>query len=143
MCQGAKMRWYIFIIATAICFVSAGCQGKQTEQSPDYSASSTVKDIMDSIVDPNADLVWGALSETITAKGIQTNMPRTDKEWKEVRRHAITLVEATNLLMVPNRHVAKPGEKADSHDMAATLELRSIRGTKPIAVLPWPQAASL
>ena len=31
-----------------------------------------------------------------------------------VRHGAITLTEASNLLMVPGRHVARPGEKSDT-----------------------------
>ena len=121
------MRTCIFVIATAVCFALGGCSGKQAEQSkvtaaPDYAPSSSIKDIMDSIVDPNANILWGALSETITAKGTETKAPKTDEEWKELRRHAITLFEATNLLMVPDRHVAKPGEKADSPDVEEAPE---------------------
>src|SRR5207247_1652641 len=48
-----------------------------------------------------------------SAKGVEEKFPRTDEEWKQVRRHAIMLLEATNLLQMPGRHVAKPGEKAD------------------------------
>jgi hypothetical protein len=40
-------------------------------------------------------------------------MPRTDEEWAEVRRNGIRLMEATNLLMIPGRRIAKPGEKAN------------------------------
>jgi hypothetical protein len=123
MLEGITMRSFLLIVATTICFVSTGCGAKpQVATAPDYAPSSTIKDIMDSIVDPNADILWGAVSTTITAKGSETKMPKTDDEWKEVRRHAITLYEATNLLMIPNRHVAKPGEKADSPDVEEAPE---------------------
>ena len=39
--------------------------------------------------------------------------PKTDEDWKEVRRHAIALMEAMNSLQIPGRAVARPGEKAD------------------------------
>jgi hypothetical protein len=117
------MRMHFLIIAASTCFVLGGCSGKQqVAAAPDYAPSSSIKDIMDSIVDPNADILWGAVSTTITAKGTETRMPKTEEEWKEVRRHAITLFEATNLLMVPNRHVAKPGEKAESPDVEEAPE---------------------
>src|SRR5678815_5205302 len=48
-----------------------------------------------------------------SAKGVEEKQPHTDEEWKEVRRKAIALMEATNLLQMPGRKVAKPGEKAD------------------------------
>jgi cytochrome c556 len=69
---------------------------------------------MVSIVDPNADSLWSSVQVTITVKGTQTKMPRTDEDWAEVRQHAITLLEATNLLLIPNRHAAKPGENAEN-----------------------------
>jgi hypothetical protein len=68
---------------------------------------------MDSIVDPASDYIWDAVETTVSAKGVEEKAPHTDEEWKNVRRHAIMLLEATNLLQIPGRHVAKPGEKAD------------------------------
>ena len=41
-------------------------------------------------------------------------MPKSDEEWQEVRRGAITLAEAANLLMIPGRRVARPGEKSET-----------------------------
>ena len=40
--------------------------------------------------------------------------PRTDEEWAALRRSAVQLVEATNLLRIPGRLVAKPGEKSEN-----------------------------
>ena len=61
---------------------------------------------MDSEIDPAADFIWGSVGTIITAAGIEERQPHTDEEWKELRRKAITLVEATNLLLIPGRHVA-------------------------------------
>ena len=46
--------------------------------------------------------------------GTEEREPRTDEEWAAVRRSAIQLVEATNLLRVPGRLVARPGEKSEN-----------------------------
>jgi hypothetical protein len=64
-------------------------------------------------VDPGADYIWDSVETVVSAKGVEEKAPHTDEEWKDVRRHAIMLMEATNLLQIPGRHVAKPGEKAD------------------------------
>jgi len=80
----------------------------------DYKPTATIKDIMDSMVDPGADAIWESVATTVDAKGIHDKFPQNDEEWKEVRRRAITLMEATNLLMMPGRHVAKPGEKSEN-----------------------------
>src|SRR5690348_4539668 len=68
---------------------------------PEYVTTATIKDIMTSIVDPSADVVWGAVQSVVTTKGIEDRKPMTDEEWEEARFGALRLVEATNLLMIP------------------------------------------
>ena len=104
------MRACVLILIANVMLVLGGCKGA----GPQYAPTATIRDLMDSIVDPNADFLWESVSATYTAKGSDEKMPRTDEEWAEVRRHAIALVESTNLLLVPDRRVAKPGEKADN-----------------------------
>jgi hypothetical protein len=67
---------------------------------------------MESIVDPAADSIWGAVEIVATLEGTVEKQPRTDDEWQALRRHAVTLVEAGNLLLIPGRKVARPGAKA-------------------------------
>ena len=68
---------------------------------------------MESTIEPNADAVWNSVAIVSTAEFSGEQAPHTDEEWEEVRNHALTLVEATNLILVPGRRVAKPGEQAD------------------------------
>ena len=102
------MRTCRLSFAMNILFVLGGCRTAR----PEYVPTGTVRDLMDSIVDPSADFIWNSVSTILTSEGINTKFPRTDEEWKEVRHRAIALVEVTNLLLVPNRHVAQPGEKS-------------------------------
>jgi len=88
----------------------AGCTSSQQTQ---FRPTSTVKDIMDSLVDPSADAIWDSVEVVATLEGTEHKAPRTDDDWKALRRHAVALVEASNLLLIPGRHVALPGEKAD------------------------------
>jgi hypothetical protein len=83
----------------------------------DFRTTATIKDIMDSVVDPSADYIWDSVSTIVTRKGIDERRPRTDMEWKEVRRRAIALVEATNLLIMDGRKVAKAGEKSENPEV--------------------------
>jgi hypothetical protein len=69
---------------------------------------------MDSMVDPNADFLWDSVATIVTAAGTEERAPRTDEEWITLRKRAIPLIEATNLLQMPGRHVAKPGEKSEN-----------------------------
>jgi len=81
---------------------------------PAYNLVGTIKDIMDSMVDPSADFIWNSVGTEVSAKGIVEHAPKNNDEWKEERRKAILLAEASNLLIMPGRHVAKPGEKSDN-----------------------------
>ena len=61
---------------------------------------------MDSEVDPAADFVWASVASITTRAGLEERQPHSDEEWLEVRRHAMTLIEATNLLVMPGRRVS-------------------------------------
>ena len=102
----------------ALLLLCNSCASPKTETAApasqaEYRPTATVKDIMDSMVDPGSDYIWDSVETVVSAKGVEEKAPHTDEEWKEVRRHAIMLLEATNLLQIPGRHVAKAGEKAD------------------------------
>ena len=86
---------------------------KDREPPAEYRPTATVKDIMDSIVDPSADVLWDSVVTIVSAAGIEEKRPRTEEEWLTVRRSAVQLIEATNLLLIPGRHIARPGEKAE------------------------------
>ena len=67
---------------------------------------------MGHIVMPSADKLWGSVATTVSAKGVEDIAPKTDEDWERVRDYAVTLVEATNLLLIPGRHVAEQGKQA-------------------------------
>jgi hypothetical protein len=81
---------------------------------PEFRPTATIKDIMDSVIDPSADELWESVSTTVDATGMHEKFPQTDEEWKAVRRDAIRLLEGTNLLLIPGRLVAKHGEKSEN-----------------------------
>jgi hypothetical protein len=74
-----------------------------------YLLTASIKELMDSTVDPAADGLWEAVSVISTSKGVEHHEPRTDEEWKAVRRHAITLIESMNLVVMPGRPAAPAG----------------------------------
>ena len=111
------------VLGLAALILTAAChqQPAQTQtpaapaaDPPEYFPTATVKDLMQSVVDPNADVVWLAVTTVQDAKGAHDKAPKTEEEWTAVRHGAIVLTEAANLLMVPGRHVARPGEKSDT-----------------------------
>jgi hypothetical protein len=58
---------------------------------------------MNWILDPNADVVWGAVGTIVTSEGEQEFAPTTDEQWTTVRNSAATVVESGNLLMMNGR----------------------------------------
>jgi len=116
--HGSKCQVAGLIAAGALVIV-AGCQkaGPQAaapSTEPNYIATATIKDLMQSVVDINADVVWLAVTAESTAKGIVEHKPQTDDDWIKVRHGAVALMEASNLLKIPGRHVARPGEKSET-----------------------------
>jgi hypothetical protein len=100
------------VAALLVIAIGLACGCSSPEPAP-FRPTSTVKDIMDSLVDPSADALWDSVEIVATLQGTEHKAPRTDDEWKALRRHAIALVEASNLLLIPGRHVAGPEEKAE------------------------------
>lgn len=87
---------------------------KEQAPAPEFTATATIKDLMLGVVDPSADVVWNAVHSTVGDLGVLDVKPQNDEEWANVRYGAIRLVEATNLLMIPGRRVARPGEKSEA-----------------------------
>ena len=96
----------------ALVLFCAGCSKPSSGAAQTFILTATIKDIMDSMVEPSADEIWDSVATISNTAGIEERQPRTDEEWAAVRRRAITLLEATNLITIEGRHVAKPGEKA-------------------------------
>jgi len=77
-----------------------------------FRLTASIRELMDSEIDPAADFIWGSVASISTVAGLEERQPRTDEEWLEVRRHAITLIEAPNLLVMKGRRVSAKYEAA-------------------------------
>ena len=75
--------------------------------------AATVEELMRSWVDPAADAVWDAVVTEVTPEGVRETRPETDGDWTRLRRHAVTLAEAANLLLVEGRPVAAPESRSE------------------------------
>jgi len=95
------------------CFGIACTPQQPAEKPAAFNTTVTIREIMQSMVAPEADVLWNAVSSSVTDKGVEEKAPKNDEEWARVRHEAITLAEATNLILMSGRHVAKPGEKAE------------------------------
>jgi hypothetical protein len=80
----------------------------------DRQGYSTIKDLMESIIDPSADALWGAVGTVVDRQGVQELAPKTQAEWLDLRRAAVRIIEGGNLLMMPGREAAPVGTKSEA-----------------------------
>ena len=95
----------------------AGCSaaGPESSISP-FLPRASIQEIMNSQVDPAADLLWEAVSSETTAEGTVDHHPQSEQEWLELRHAAIRLIESANLLVMEGRQVAGDGHQLeDAH----------------------------
>ncbi len=104
--------------SAGLLFLSAlGCRGTtetpaSSDAQPEFVVEATIKDLMLGLIDTSADVVWLSVSTTVGDQGVVETRPQNDAQWEEVRYGALRLAEAANLLMIPGRKVARPGEKS-------------------------------
>jgi len=95
----------LFVSGIGFLVVSARTREPAQAQVPIVTPVATVKQIMQGIVDPATNVVFGAVSTTSTTAGIVEKAPKTDQEWAVVGNSAAALVESGNLLLMGNRAV--------------------------------------
>ena len=76
---------------------------------PAIQIMASIQELMDAVIDPSADALWDSVSITATAKNTVFHQPHSEEEWQEARRHAIALIEGTNLLVMDGRKLVAPG----------------------------------
>ncbi len=104
------MRVSGLVIVLGVIAVSVGCDAKPAPaaEAP-FRATSTIRELMQSMVAPSAQGLWDSVGRISDAKGTRDLEPKSDEEWAAVRRHAVSLMESTNLLLMSGRHVATSG----------------------------------
>ncbi|MEA2825203.1 MAG: hypothetical protein QOF03_1685 [Alphaproteobacteria bacterium] len=89
----------------------AADSGSAAKDRPVYSS---IKELMESIIDPSADILWGAGGTVVDKEGFHELAPKTDEQWLDVRRAAVRIIEGGNLLMMPGREAAPAGTKSET-----------------------------
>ncbi len=78
----------------------------------EFNTRLTIRDVMNTLIDPNADIVWEAVGYEATFVDGETiivdSSPQSDEDWEMLRRNVIAMVEGANSLMIPGREVAPP-----------------------------------
>jgi hypothetical protein len=100
-------------ITAALCAAILGFAGSSNAIG-DGQIYSSIKELMESIVDPSADALWGAVGTVVDKEGFHESFPKTQEEWLDVRRAAVRIIEGGNLLMMPGREAAPAGTKSET-----------------------------
>ena len=79
---------------------------------PQDTSKLTIKDIMDSRVDPAGDFLFESVVEVSDAKGVHHKAPHTAKQWAETRRQIQILIDTSALVSTPGRKAARPEERS-------------------------------
>ena len=86
--------------AAAVLAFSACASGNQP---PPFQTVADTDVLMESVIEPNADVIWLSVGTIVTAAGEEHIRPQTEEEWTKVRNAAVAVSEAGNLLMMEPR----------------------------------------
>ena len=96
-----------FLVVLAISAAAAGCN--RAPQAPPFKTIVETKDLMEDVMERQADIVWGATGTIVTADGVEERHPKTEEDWIAVKAAAVNLTETGNLLMIAPR--AQDGDR--------------------------------
>ena len=94
-------------VALAGAIVLSGCSAKpeapQPPAAPVFTPVLSVKELMENIVDPQADYVFDAVGSDISHNAVVDIKPTTDEDWIKIQRGAYVLAESSNLLKMTRK----------------------------------------
>jgi hypothetical protein len=109
------MRICYWILIASLPVIGTACSSKAPPpppQAPELLRLATIKDIMDSMVEPSGDFVFESVQEIADEQGITEKAPKTYAEWEGVRHHLFVLLEAPNLMIMGDRKAARPEDRS-------------------------------
>lgn len=88
-----------------IAFLLSACQRAVPPEVPSAAPAvfhnvTDMKQVMNWILEPNADVVWMSAGSIISEEGEQDLSPQTDEQWQAVRNAAATVAASGNILML-------------------------------------------
>ncbi len=97
------------MIAVAACaMLLTGCK-KAEEKAPAFVKAHDIKQLMATVVQPQADVFWRSAGSVSDEKGVTDLTPASEEAWLRTRSAAATITEMGNLLMTP-QYAAGRGE---------------------------------
>jgi hypothetical protein len=93
-----RLRWALAAAALAASACSSG-----NNQPPPFKPIVDTGALMESFIEPSADVIWLSVGTIVTAAGEEHIRPKTEEEWTKVKNAAVVVSEAGNLLMMEPR----------------------------------------
>lgn len=123
-------------IATTLLIFGCGASSPPPAAKAPFQTVLTTKQLMDWVLDPQADIVWASVATIITPEGTEEIRPKTDEEWAAIRNAAATVTESGNLLMLDGRAVNQDDwmQKTQAMIDAAKVVLTAIEAKDAPAV---------
>lgn len=138
------VNWFfavsVALFVAGIGFVVTGARAARdvpARSGPDVAPIATVAQIMAGMVQPASETVFNAVSTSVTEKGVEEVMPRTDAEWAAVATGGALLAEAGNMMLLDGRAVDQGEWVAMSKALtvAAGDVLKAVSAKDPEGVL--------
>lgn len=82
---------------------SAPEETADTEAASAYNTVLDVKDVMNYVLEPAADILWASGGWVMDASGYEELYPTTEEGWDFVHADSAVIVEAGNMLALPGR----------------------------------------
>jgi len=109
------LKYTVYLSALAAAMLLNACATTSKSETADlFKPTTSIQDIMLSIIDPNIDFVWNSVATISTAQGTEERRPHTDAEWQQLKQHALVVLEASNLLLIEGRPVAQHAANTSS-----------------------------
>jgi hypothetical protein len=93
-----NIRW-----ALAAAALAASACSNSNRQLPPFKAIVDTGSLMESFIEPSADVIWLSVGTIVSAAGEEHIRPKTEEEWTRVKNAAVAVSEAGNLLMMEPR----------------------------------------
>jgi hypothetical protein len=95
------MRRLLAHACAAVTLLTLGC--RSAPEPPPFQPVADMKQLMTSVVDPAADVIWGSVGTIVSEAGTEERAPKTDEEWAAVLQSAYVIAESGNLMMMGGR----------------------------------------
>jgi hypothetical protein len=150
-----KIVHWLFVVSVAlfvsgIGFIVSGARAARQVPAADTAAISltpvaSVKQIMKGIVGPAANVVFNAVSTTVSSKGTEEKAPQTEAEWETVGNSAAALIESGNLMLIGSRVVDKGDWVKQSQAMmeAGRVALKAVQDKSADQLLASGEAVNM